>query len=100
MPSDLALAAENTWEGVSKLPDWQCKFPNWRRSNLRTSYAALSNHGVGLLEGLLDPGLLVSSLDSSPLDRSPQLAYGSTAHSSTHWPMRACVMRNAGNAYM
>ena len=66
MPSDLALAAENTWEGVSKLPDWQCKFPNWRRSNLRTSYAALSNHGVGLLEGLLayDPRVRLAGKDA------------------------------------
>ena len=63
---DLTLAAENTWEGVSKLPDWQSKFPNWRRCNLRTSYAALSTNGVGLLEGLLayDPRVRLAGKDA------------------------------------
>jgi len=62
----LGTPAENTWEGVSKLPDWQSKFPNWRRCNLRTSYAALSTNGVGLLEGLLayDPRVRLAGKDA------------------------------------
>lgn len=32
----LGTPKEDSWEGVSKLPDWQGKFPNWKRANLKT----------------------------------------------------------------
>ncbi|KOO29099.1 cyclin-dependent kinase 3, partial [Chrysochromulina tobinii] len=49
----LGTPADDTWEGVSKLPDWQSKFPSWKPENLMTTYGLLGTDGVALLEGLL-----------------------------------------------
>ena len=49
----LGTPAEGTWEGVSKLPDWQSKFPSWERKDLNAAYGALGDDGVELLDALL-----------------------------------------------
>lgn len=49
----LGTPADDAWEGVSKLPDWQTRFPSWRRADMRSKYAALNDFGVDLLEDLL-----------------------------------------------
>ena len=69
------------WEGVTKLADWQTRFPSWRRQNLKQIYHALGDDGVELLEGLLqyDPRERIIGKDAlvhayfDTLDRS-QLA--------------------------
>ena len=78
---DPGTPSESVWEGVSKLADWQTRFPAWRRQNLKQIYHALGDDGVDLLEGLLqyDPRERIVGKDAlvhayfDTLDRS-QLA--------------------------
>lgn len=41
------------WEKVSALPDWQSRFPSWKKQDLSKDYAPLGEDGVALLEALL-----------------------------------------------
>ena len=49
----LGTPDEDSWENVSSLPDWQSRFPHWKKANLRTTYGTLGGAGVSLLEQLL-----------------------------------------------
>jgi hypothetical protein len=57
----LGTPNDNTWENVSKLPDWQSRFPAWRPKDFLKDYAALGSSGVDLLRQLLayDPRLRI-----------------------------------------
>ena len=62
----LGTPDEDNWENVSALPDYQKRFPNWKRSNLGSTYAALGEAGVSLLEALLvyDPRTRIVGKDA------------------------------------
>jgi serine/threonine protein kinase len=49
----LGTPDDGAWENVSALPDWQSKFPSWKRQDLGVTYSALGGAGVRLLEDLL-----------------------------------------------
>ena len=50
-----------TEQAVTALPDFQARFPAWKRSTLDRDYAVLGSAGVDLLEKLLsyDPQLRI-----------------------------------------
>ena len=49
----LGTPKNDTWENVSSLPDWQSRFPSWKKTDLSQPYAVLGTHGIALLEALL-----------------------------------------------
>ena len=58
-------AAEN-WPGVSALPDWQSRFPSWKKKDLAADYGNLGASGVELLDQLLtyEPKLRIVGKDA------------------------------------
>lgn len=50
----LGTPDEETWKGVTKLPDYKSTFPKWPRQNLVSILKGLSADGVDLLQVRLD----------------------------------------------
>lgn len=46
----LGTPGEETWKGVTKLPDYKSTFPKWPRQNLVAILKGLSAEGVDLLQ--------------------------------------------------
>ena len=46
----LGTPDEETWKGVTKLPDYKSTFPKWPRQNLVAILKGLSAEGVDLLQ--------------------------------------------------
>lgn len=66
----LTTPTEDTWPGVSRLPDYKATFPNWTTNCLESSVVdklpadrGLSKHGLDLLEQMLiyDPSGRISA---------------------------------------
>lgn len=49
----LSTPTEETWPGVSELPDFKPSFPMWKGNNLATSCKALDANGLDLLQKML-----------------------------------------------
>ncbi len=54
---------EETWPGVTELPDWKGTFPNWKRQDLSTVVTKLCPDGLDLLDKMLtlDPCQRISA---------------------------------------
>jgi cyclin-dependent kinase 1 len=61
--STLTTPVEETWPGVSELPDYKPTFPNWKQNTLHQSVKQLDNVGLDLLEKTLiyDPAKRISA---------------------------------------
>ena len=46
----LGTPTDETWAGVTDLPDWKPSFPNWKAQDLKESCQKLCPEGVSLLE--------------------------------------------------
>jgi len=46
----LTTPNEESWPGVSDLPDYKPTFPQWRTSNLQKSVSTMDKNGLDLLE--------------------------------------------------
>lgn len=46
----LGTPTEETWPGVSQMPDYKANFPCWKGSQLHTSIKNLCNQGMDLLQ--------------------------------------------------
>jgi hypothetical protein len=46
----LSTPTEETWPGVSDLPDFKISFPAWRGSSLKDTVKVLDDNGIDLLE--------------------------------------------------
>lgn len=59
----LSTPTDETWPGVTSLPDYKSTFPNWNKNTLATSVAALDNDGLDLLRKMLiyDPAKRISA---------------------------------------
>lgn len=59
----LTTPVEDTWPGVSELPDYKPTFPNWKQNTLHQSVKQLDNVGLDLLEKTLiyDPAKRISA---------------------------------------
>lgn len=59
----LGTPTEDTWPGVSQLPDYKANFPFWKGSQLHTAVKTLDNPGNDLLEKMLiyDPVKRISA---------------------------------------
>lgn len=59
----MGTPTEDTWPGVTSLPDFKHTFPKWSKKDLSDHVAGLDPHGVDLLEQLLtyDPALRISA---------------------------------------
>lgn len=59
----LTTPTEETWPGVSSLPDFKPTFPNWRQNTLAQSVKQLDSSGLDILEKMLvyDPTMRVSA---------------------------------------
>ncbi|CAH1793914.1 unnamed protein product [Owenia fusiformis] len=75
---------EETWPGVTSLPDYKPTFPNWKKNELQTAVKQLNETGLDLLQKMLiyDPAKRISakaallhpyfdSLDKSTLPAKP-----------------------------
>ena len=62
----LGTPGEETWKGVTKLPDYKSTFPKWPRQNLVSILKGLSADGVDLLQQMLiyDPQQRVSAMNA------------------------------------
>lgn len=49
----LGTPTEETWPGVSQLPDYKPTFPNWKSNNLASSVKNLSKVGLDILQKML-----------------------------------------------
>lgn len=49
----LTTPTEETWPGVSSLPDYKANFPKWTNYNLRSHLKNLNEDGVDLLQKML-----------------------------------------------
>ncbi|PVD37635.1 hypothetical protein C0Q70_00232 [Pomacea canaliculata] len=49
----LGTPTEETWPGVSQLPDYKATFPCWKGSQLHTAVKGLDNQGMDLLQKML-----------------------------------------------
>ena len=49
----LGTPSPNVWEDVSNLPDFQTRFPTWKRQDLSRDYGALGTNGIDLLTKLI-----------------------------------------------
>lgn len=74
----MTTPTEETWPGVSSLPDYKPTFPNWKTNQLAQSVKQLDNIGLDLLQIMLtyDPATRVSAKEAlnhpyfSDLDKS------------------------------
>lgn len=59
----LSTPTEETWPGVSTLPDYKTSFPSWRTNTLSSVVKQLDSHGIDLLQSMLmyDPALRISA---------------------------------------
>lgn len=59
----LTTPTEETWPGVTSLPDYKPTFPNWKTNQLHASVKQLDNTGLDLLQKMLtyDPALRISA---------------------------------------
>lgn len=59
----LQTPTEETWPGVSSLPDYKAIFPNWTHFNLAAQVSNLCDNGVDLLKQMLvyDPAKRISA---------------------------------------
>lgn len=46
----LTTPTEETWPGVSSMPDYKPTFPNWKTNQLAGSVKQLDNQGLDLLQ--------------------------------------------------
>lgn len=62
----LSTPTEETWPGVSSLPDYKTSFPSWRTNTLASSVKQLDSDGLNLLQAMLiyDPALRISARDA------------------------------------
>lgn len=62
----LSTPTEETWPGVSSLPDYKTSFPSWRTNTLASSVKQLDSAGLNLLQAMLiyDPALRISARDA------------------------------------
>ncbi|MES1910860.1 MAG: hypothetical protein MHM6MM_003386 [Cercozoa sp. M6MM] len=65
----LGTPTEETWPGVSSLPDWKPHFPSWRRRSLREAVPELQqldDDGLDLLQRMLtfDPARRITARDA------------------------------------
>uniref|UniRef100_A0A1B6LED4 Protein kinase domain-containing protein n=2 Tax=Graphocephala atropunctata TaxID=36148 RepID=A0A1B6LED4_9HEMI len=80
----LSTPTEETWPGVSQLPDYKPTFPNWTQNNLSTHAKNIDDKGLGLLQKMLiyDPSERISAkaalkhnyfedIDKSKIPQSP-----------------------------
>ncbi|KAM7305265.1 cyclin-dependent kinase 1 [Ixodes scapularis] len=61
----LGTPTEDTWPGVTKLPDYKSSFPNWSENILRSLLKNMDDDGIDLLEKMLvyDPVRRISAKD-------------------------------------
>jgi len=59
----LSTPNEETWPGVSQLPDFKTSFPSWRTNVLPQTVKNLTEHGLELLQSMLvyDPSQRISA---------------------------------------
>jgi len=59
----LGTPTEETWPGVTSLPDYKVDFPAWKSKPLSEAVPGLCSHGVDLLEKMLtyDPAKRISA---------------------------------------
>ncbi|CAN6620676.1 cyclin-dependent kinase 1 [Trichomonascus vanleenenianus] len=59
----LGTPNDDTWPGVTSLPDFKTTFPKWTRQSLQTAVPGLDDDGIDLLEQLLayDPAMRISA---------------------------------------
>ncbi|KAJ1500953.1 Cyclin-dependent kinase catalytic subunit [Coelomomyces lativittatus] len=59
----LGTPNEESWPGVSQLPDWKPHFPQWEKASLSQVIPKLDVTGIDLLENLLtySPGTRISA---------------------------------------
>jgi cyclin-dependent kinase 1 len=59
----MTTPTEETWPGVSSLPDYKLTFPSWRTNTLATSVKQIDNYSLDLLQSMLvyDPSKRISS---------------------------------------
>nr|QNH86181.1 cyclin dependent kinase 1 [Meretrix meretrix] len=62
----LTTPTEDTWPGVSSMPDYKPTFPNWKTNQLANSVKQLDNNGLDLLQQMLiyDPSLRLTARDA------------------------------------
>ena len=46
----LSTPTEETWPGVTELPDYKTSFPNWRENTLAQQVKGLNEQGMDLLQ--------------------------------------------------
>lgn len=73
----LGTPTEETWPGVSELPEYKCRFPNWEQIDLRRDVGRLDRSGLDLLSSMLtcDPSSRPSAdecLDHCYFDELPE----------------------------
>ena len=84
----LGTPKEDVWEDVQSLPDWNTRFPHWKRQDLRRNYAALGGAGIDLLEQRRVSGrarVCMVHVESPSLSPSAQR----TPHSARHRVLRS-----------
>ena len=62
----LGTPTEETWKGVSKLPDYKATFPRWTGTSLKRTFSALDEQGIDLLQQLLcyEPGARITAKEA------------------------------------
>ncbi len=76
----LGTPDENTWPGVTSLPDFKTSFPKWRREAIAKYVPTLEPAGIELIEAMLeyDPAHRISAKAAC---NHPYFAAGSAAYS-------------------
>ena len=59
----LTTPTEDTWPGVSSLPDYKPGFPNWKQNTLAQSVKQIDPQGLDLIQKMLtyDPATRISA---------------------------------------